>query len=126
MSELRAYPRYSPRGLADYYLKSEADKVIAEKNEKIDELEERVDELQKATDSAWSKVNAMYDELRRHKYRHCLNMAYKCVLLCQKSKDLYRWAEDENLEHHYNRKIEFFARWHNRWMELAEKFKEAK
>lgn len=64
--------------------------------------------------------------IARYKYKHCLDMAYKCVVLCQKSKDLYRWAEDENLEHYYNHKIDFFARWHNRWMELAEKFKEAK
>ena len=64
--------------------------------------------------------------IARYKYKHCLDMAYKCVKLCQKSKDLYRWAEDENLEHYYNHKIEFFARWHNRWLELAEKFKEAK
>lgn len=66
----------------------------------------------------------LYNELRHHKYKRCLAMADKCVVLCQKSKDLYRWAEDENLEHYYNHKIEFFARWHNRWLELAEKFKE--
>lgn len=100
--------------------------MIAEKDETIDELEERNDELQKATDSAWSKVIAMYDELRRQKYKWCLAMADKCVDLCHKAKNLYRWAEDENLEHHYNHKIEFFARWHQRWLTLAEKFKEAK
>lgn len=64
--------------------------------------------------------------IARYKYRHCLDMADKCVVLCQKSKDLYRWAEDENLEHYYNHKIEFFARWHRRWLEIARKFKEAK
>ena len=64
--------------------------------------------------------------IARYKYRHCLDMADKCVVLCQKSKDLYRWAEDENLEHYYNHKIEFFARWHDRWLELAERLKEAK
>lgn len=62
----------------EVYLKSEADKVIAEKDEKIDELEERINELQKATDSAWSKVNAMYDELCHHKYKRCLNIAKRC------------------------------------------------
>ena len=84
--------------LAQIYLKSEADKVIAEKDK----------------------------EIRRQKYRRCLAMADKCVDLCHKSKDLYRWTDDENLEHYYNHKIEFFARWHKRWLELAEKFKEAK
>lgn len=65
-------------------------------------------------------------KIRHNKYKRCLAMADKCVDLCNKAKDLYRWAEDENLEHHYSRKIEFFARWHNRWQELAQKFKEAK
>lgn len=62
-------------------------------------------------------------EIRRQKYKRCLAMADKCVDLCHKAKDLYRWAEDENLEHHYNHKIEFFARWHKRWLAIAEKFK---
>jgi len=127
MSELKVYHCNEWHNeYTEFYIKSEADKVIAEKDETIDELEERNDELQKATDSAWSKVNAMYDELRRQKYKRCLAMADKCVDLCHKAKNLYRWAEDENLEHHYNHKIEFFARWHQRWLTLAEKFKEAK
>lgn len=88
----------SPIESAQVYLKDDVDKVIAEKDK----------------------------ELCRHKYRRCLDMAYKCVVLCQKSKDLYHWTEDENLEHYYNHKIEFFARWNNRWLELAKKFKEEK
>ena len=107
----------------EVYLKSEADKVIAEKDAEIVELKKQVHDyalglfvIQASAEKA----------LRHHKHRRCLEMAYKCAVLCSKSKDLYRWAEDENLEHHYNHKIEFFARWHNRWLELAEKFKEAK
>ena len=42
MSELKAYigPAPDEKGLADYYLKSEADKVIAEKDKEIAELKE--------------------------------------------------------------------------------------
>ena len=61
-----------------FYLKSEADKVIAEKDEKIEELEEHIDELQKATDSAWSKVNIYYDELSHSNRKCCLAMAKIC------------------------------------------------
>lgn len=104
-------------------LKNEADKVIAEKDAEIVELKKQVHDY--ALGLFVIQANAE-KEARRHKYRRCLDMAYKCAVLCQKSKDLYRWAEDENLEHHYNHKIEFFARWHNRWMELAKKFKETK
>ena len=96
MSELNVYHHeLRPNEYDEFYLKYEADKVIADKDE----------------------------QLRHQKYKRCLAMANKCVDLCHKAKDLYRWAEDENLEHHYNRKIEFFARWHNRWLKLAEKFK---
>ena len=44
MSELKAYiaPTADGTGLADYYLKSEADKVIAEKDKEIAELQEQV------------------------------------------------------------------------------------
>lgn len=108
--------------LAQVYLKTEVDKVIAEKDEEIAELKEQVHDYALGLYVIQAKAEK---EARRHKYRHCLDMAYKCVVLCQKSKDLYRWAEDENLEHHYNHKIEFFARWHKRWLELAEKFEEA-
>lgn len=89
----------------------------------------------KAIDSATAVIenvhlvyrNSEADEvIARHKYKRCLAMADKCVDLCHKAKDLYRWAEDENLEHYYNHKIEFFARWHKRWLAIAEKFKEAK
>ena len=60
------------------------------------------------------------------KYKWCLAMADKCMDLYYKAKDLYRWAGDENLEHYYDHKIEFFARWRKRWLELAEKFKAGK
>lgn len=100
---------------ADYYLKSEADEVIAEKDETIDELKEHVDELQKATDSAWSKVNTMYDEIRHHKYKRCLAMAKWC-------KTSARYDESLGAFGYRN----WYWKWFNRWLELAEKFKEMK
>lgn len=121
MSELKAY---RVKGVTigdthDVYLKSEADKVIAE-------LKEILNNSRNAR-KYWRKEYLIeYKESIHHKYKRCLYMANKCVDLCHKAKDLYRWAEDENLEHHYNRKIELFARLHNSWLKLAEKFKEAK
>ena len=97
--------------------KSEADKVIEEKNEKIDELEERIDELQKATDSAWSKVNAMYDELRHQKYKRCVAMAKLCH-----ERSLWWYSNGYGFEKY----DKFCEKWEKRWLELAEKFKEAK
>lgn len=106
----------------DKYL-SKVDKVIAEKDAEIAELKEQVHDYALGLYVIQAKAEK---EACHHKHRRCLDMAYKCAVLCQKSKNLYRWADDENLEHYYNHKIEFFARWHKRWLELAEKFKEAK
>lgn len=107
-----------------YYKKSEADKVIAKKDEEIDELKESIDELQKATDSAWSKVNAMYDELRHHKYKQCVAMAERCETNVYniRRKPLCDMDDHEGWQHD----DEFWQRWHKRWLGLAEKFKEAK
>ena len=90
------------------------DKVIAEKDENIDEL-------QKATDSAWSKVNTMYDELLHLKYKRCLAMARMCE---ERSARYDALQERHDLD--WGREIEFYYRWYMRWLELAEKFKEAK
>lgn len=127
MSELKTYKMVDEKYCTDcvcvipseVYLKSEADY-------EINKLQNKVADLLLRDKNMALNFNNVFNALARYKYKHCLNMAYKCLVLCQKSKDLYRWAEDENLEHHYNHKIEFFARWHKRWLELAEKFKEAK
>ena len=129
----------------EFYMKSDADAAIdelksahhKERHEYIKmvvDLKEKhkteVKELLCLIRDKENNFNRAFDseekQLRHYKYKHCLNMANKCVVLCNKSKDRYRWAEDENLEHYYNRKIEFFARWHNRWLKIAEKFKETK
>lgn len=107
-----------------YYDKSEADKMIAE-------LKQQIEFLQKEKKIIRDLYIGERDDCRiwsaraiNNKYKRCLAMADKCVDLCHKAKDLYRWAEDENLEHYYNHKIEFFARWHKRWLTLADKYKE--
>lgn len=112
------------------YLKSEADKVIAELKDRLQAADKQIENLINNASSIMLFQDRVNDnkiaKLIHYKYKHCLNMADKCVVLCQKSKDLYRWAEDEKLEHYYNHKIEFFARWHESWLKIAEQFKEAK
>lgn len=90
------------------YDKDEADKVIAEKDEEIDELKESIDQLQKATDSAWSKVNAMYDELRHNKHKRCLAMAKWC------------FDEGKGTPTVYEVRTFYWGRWGNIWLALAE------
>lgn len=71
----------------EVYLKSEADKVIAEKDK----------------------------QLRRYKYKRCLDMAKWCY---------DRWIREYNSSR--LQKSRFYAEWQKRWEKLAEKFKEGR
>lgn len=52
-------------------------------------------------------------EIARHKYRRCLTMAK----LCHWKIGVFIYKKEKN---------DFYYRWRKRWLELAEKFKEAK
>ena len=111
MSELKAYPAYSVYNRAAtpeeslVYIKSEADKVIAELKESVKSLKESVKSL--------ILDNYLKDkEIRHQKYRRCLANAEACMHK--------RWRTDDWFD---------YARSHrhmNKWLELAYKFKEAK
>lgn len=57
---------------------------------------------------------------RHQKYKRCLNKAEWCEERCARY-DLLQ----EHSGFSWRREIDFYFRWHNRWLELAEKFKEA-
>jgi len=145
MRELKAY---RPRELVMQgrhneliYLKSEADKVIAEKDKEIARLddlahahniellrkENLIAELKKERDWLAKDRAQAYDDLekraqlnikqeesiRHHKYKRCLAMAK----LCQWKMGVFIYKKEKN---------EFYYRWHKRWLKIADKFKEAK
>ena len=65
--------------------------------------------------------------IRRHKYKRCLAMAEMCeatALWCKAEADAaflrYNWDSGRYTE------VDFYEKWHKRWLEIAEKFKEAK
>lgn len=60
-------------------------------------------------------------ELRNQKYKRCLTMARWCVAKSNYHFVLARHGENckEN-----NRRSILYAKWHKRWLEIAEKFKE--
>ena len=95
MSELKEIGiRWEENGelhFSHVYLKSEADKVIAEKDEKI----------------------------RHHKYKRCLGIAAVCFEKSY-STTLVKYDKESGLFRN------FYDWWGKRWLELAEKFKEAK
>lgn len=104
-------------GDGEYYTRTDADQVIADKDNEIAELEERLAELQKATDAAWSKVNAMFSEICHHKFKRCRAMAKACAW------EQRFWGDGIPA---YERQFQWenrAAKWKRRWLQFAEKFK---
>lgn len=109
-----------------YYEKSEADKVTAEKDAEIARLddlahahnielllkENLIVDLKKACNDKDDWCLHTLKELRHQKYKRCLAMAEACMHK--------RWRPDEGFD--YARS----TRHMNKWLEIAEKFKEAK
>ena len=114
MSELKPYigPHPTDRTLTEFYLKSEADKVIAELEA---DYKEACDRLQTA--------NLIKDEqlaaTRHQKYRRCMAMAR----IAQDDWHLHNSFYAMGHQEFEKRKCEFYEKWHKRWLELAEKFK---
>ena len=112
MAEMKEFNVYisSHNAFCEMYIKSEADKVIAE-------LEERhkteVKELLCLIHDKENNFNRAFDseekEIRHHKYKRCLAMA--------------RWCNERHTFNETNEKRTWLHKWHNRWLELAEKFK---
>lgn len=120
MSELKVHTIYTPmddvahdeKGKIlegqEVYLKSEADKVIAELERKVD--------LNKRARQYWRKEWILENKDNcHHKYKRCLAMAWWCAA----ERDIY------NLTPRFA-KVEFYKKWHTRWLKLADKFKEDK
>ena len=128
------------------YLKSEADKVIANRDCKIKKLHDSLDTLLKAkTEQIIHEViqktliygegfirveDAMklIAELRHQKFKRCLAMARWC-----RKNDEFMQLESNRLGLpqrtlflEYRRKAIWWNKWYKRWLELADKFKEAK
>lgn len=150
MSELKATTVYDAYWKANstgegtgtlVYLKSEADKAIAEKDRKNAELKDKCqmhdffwegcgfkklgfknsiavrdycDELKRQNKDLLQKCRKANRELRHQKFKRCLAMA--------------RWCERKRIDAADYRitreKWEFYDKWHKRWLELAEQFKE--
>ena len=130
MSELKSFIVLYDGKFIRAYNKSEADKVIAEKDKEIARLKDSIGKLLKAkTEQVMDEVfqrciiygdgfvpveHAMrlVAELRHQKYKRCLAMAEKCEA----------WIRLDVSPRHTHR----FIRWYKIWLKLAEKFKEAK
>ena len=114
MSELKVYldPKEGPCW-REFYERSEADKVIADLEEKHKtEVKELLCLIRDKENNFNRAFDSVEKELRRHKYKRCLDKANYWLAVS------YNCIDDEHRQkaekHHY------------RWLKLAEKFKEAK
>ena len=94
----------------EVYSKSDVDKVIAEKDKEIAELEERIADGDKDFEMANSQNERLLKIVRQQKYKRCMAMEQVLEHVCPIT----------------NRKAKWRDKWHKRWLELSEKFKEAK
>lgn len=93
------------------YLKSEADKVIAELKDKLSHKTEFAIQCQMA-------AHTLQQKLRHNKYKRCLAMARMCE---ERSARYDVLQEGHDLD--WSREIEFYYKWYMRWLKLAKHFK---
>ena len=107
-----------------YYLKSEADKVIADLEESH---KTEVKELLCLIRDKENNFNRAFDseekELRHHKYKRCLLRSVISEMNATHFKDLFYGAGSEALADEYNKQITIHYKWQKRWLALANKFK---
>ena len=117
--------------LVECYLKSEADKVIEEKDKEIQRLENLCESYRIDCDNlAIREANACKEierdnkQLRHQKYKRCLAMAEMCEA---------RYDEEDAKVNgcgasweYISKEIKYWERWQLRWLKIAEKFKEEK
>lgn len=103
-------------GDGEYYTRTDADALLANLKEKH---KTEVKELLCLIRDKENNFNRAFDseekELRHQKYKRCLAMSK----LCNEKWLVHNFAE-------ITTKLGFYDKWEKRWLELAEKFKEAK
>lgn len=120
------YFKSGKHDLAQIYLKSEADKVIADKDKTIAELIQKNERLaNKDLIMASETIKGVFNELNQQKYKRCLDKAKWCKDKIDAIKNGYIVCGImTTCPPECNPKISFYKKWHTRWLKTAEKFKE--
>lgn len=123
---IREYRGPLSNEMRPYYLKSDADKVIAELKDKA--IQYKVLNKEHCRDLN-TQERFFAKQIAHHKYKRCLAMAMWCEseaqkCLTQQSALIYFSHTDrfQYLQWYFTH----LSRWHRIWLELAEKLKEAK
>ena len=118
------------------YIKSEVDKVIDELKAKLKVQTSNAEEAWKLKDSYHTDYSEAVEELfkknkqlRHNKYKRCLSMAD----FCESQHHYYNtlgngfWlvrGDKEKRDEYRKKASDFWWKYHKRWLELADKFKE--
>ena len=141
MSELKVihafdvYEEYTKTGddeAAQVYLKSEADKVIAEKDKEIQRLENLCESYRIDCDNlaireanAYKEIERDNKQLRHQKYKRCLAMAKWCreslrlMRTYEVTEDFWNLEPGQDAEY-FCKKGDFYSKWRKCWLALAE------
>ena len=92
----------------DYYLKSEADKLIAELNMRICDGDEDFE-------IANNQINRLLKIVRHQKYKRCRSMMMWCA---SRAVMLSQYGNEKDSD--------WFWKWKDKWKKLAEQFNEDK
>jgi hypothetical protein len=115
---VREYRGQLSNEMRPYYLKSEADKVIAELEESHKKEVKELLILNREQSNAANRLRDSMEQVIRHqKFKRCLAMARRCH-----NESLWWYSKGYGFEKY----DKFWEKWEKRWLELAEKFKEAK
>ena len=99
----------------------EQESEIAEKDKEIAELKERIADGDKDFEMAAHQNERLLKIVRHQKYKRCLAMSEMCEA---------RYDEEDAKVNgcgasweYISKEMKYWERWHNRWLELAERFK---
>ncbi len=128
MSELMAYPKSyvydqlgnKPRGNL-YYLKYEADKVIADKDAKILALDAEVFKEKHHAKLFFDERNYAETQLRQQKFKRCLDKAKWC------DERIARYTLQQDIQGiSWQKEIKFYRRLKDKFIEISKRFEDPK
>ena len=103
------------------YLKSEADKVIADKDAKILALDAEVFKQKHHAKLFFDERNYAENQLRKQRYKWCLAMAKWCENEEKRLEAIAPLFDTDKECWEYN--SDYWNKWHKQWLQLAEQVK---
>lgn len=128
IAELKADKTFVFGEECEAYKKSEADKVIADKDKTIAELKEQVSEERSAKVNYKISANDMsdglkkaYEEIKRHTYKRCLDKAKWC------DERIARYTLQQEIQGiSWQKEIKFYRRLKDKFIEISKRFEAPK